>query len=181
MCAIVACTGDSRCITDDGDNGPCSFREVTRDHRPSDEHELRRLKKYVSEGTAFVERDEYDALRLYPGGLAVSRTIGDLQLSHAAVPEPDVFSVALRLDNGCTYRFVIGSDGVWDTFDTDVVGSLAARVKILEDGTEKVTSAKEAARAIIDDCIKKGGYQDDVTVLVMDVKLVEGEIKEKGT
>jgi serine/threonine protein phosphatase PrpC len=171
LCAIVACVGDSRCITDDGNNEPDSFRAVTRDHRPSDPDEQRRLKKCVAEGVAFLEKDEYEALRLYPGGLAVSRTIGDLLLSRAAVPEPDVFSVALRLENQSTCRFIIGSDGIWDTFDTEVVGRLAAREKIMDDGKKKVTSVREAAREIIDDCIKKGGYVDDVTVLVMDVSL----------
>ncbi len=171
MCAIVACVGDSRCITDDGNNDPDSFRPVTRDHRPSEPDEQRRLKKYVADGVAFLERDEYEALRLYPGGLAVSRTIGDLLLSHAAVPEPDVYPVSLRLENQATCRFVIASDGVWDTFDTEVVGRLAAREKTMEDGSTRATSVREAAREIMDDCIKKGGYVDDVTVLVMDVSL----------
>ena len=172
MCAIVACTGDSRCITNDGHDGS-SFRSVTVDHRPGNAEEMRRLKKYVAQGVVLVERDDppAGALRLYPGGLAVSRTIGDLALSEAAVTQPDVFTVGLKLENGGNYRFIIASDGLWDVFDTDAVGVLAARVKQVEDGTEKVTSAKEAAKEILDACIKEGGYEDDVTVLVMDISL----------
>jgi len=172
MCAIVACTGDSRCITNDGKDG-ASFRNVTTDHRPSNPEEHRRLKKYVAQGVAMLERDDtpFGALRLYPGGLAVTRTIGDLALSEAAVPRPDVFTVALRLENDATYRFVIASDGLWDVFDTDAVAKYAARMKLLDDGSEKVSSPKETAKEIMDACIKDGGYEDDVTVLVMDISL----------
>ena len=74
---IVANTGDSRLITDDG-TGKGKYRQVTTDHRPSDPIEKRRLTECVARGEAFMDRtSECRDVRIFPGGLAVSRTIGD--------------------------------------------------------------------------------------------------------
>ena len=74
---MVANTGDSRLITDDGSGGQ-EFRQVTTDHRPNNPAEKRRLTQAVARGETTLHRSsEYRDVRIFPGGLAVSRTIGD--------------------------------------------------------------------------------------------------------
>jgi len=74
---IVANTGDSRLITDEA-SGSAKFRQITTDHRPCDPSEKRRLTACVARGETTMHRSsEHKDVRIFPGGLAVSRTIGD--------------------------------------------------------------------------------------------------------
>lgn len=74
---VVANVGDSRLITDDA-RGNGKFRQVTTEHRPSNPAEKKRLTECVARGEATLHRSSESAdLRVFPGGLAVSRTIGD--------------------------------------------------------------------------------------------------------
>lgn len=74
---VVANTGDSRLLTDDA-TGTSNFRQLTTDHRPNDPAERRRLAACVARGEAFIHNSfECRDIRIFPGGLAVSRTIGD--------------------------------------------------------------------------------------------------------
>jgi hypothetical protein len=78
LCALVACAGDSRCITDDGGTRnstgaglPTEFRAVTKDHRPGEPEEHRRLQKCVKRGVCLMQHDNNNtgfagALRIYP-------------------------------------------------------------------------------------------------------------------
>jgi len=168
-CALVACAGDSRCITDDGCvDGVMNFRNVTKDHRPAEPDEARRLQTCVKRGTVLIAKDDniFGTLRIYPGGLAVSRTVGDLAFTEAAVPTPEVFIVPLAA--ATTFRFVIASDGLWDVFKTDEVGAMVAQ----ETADQEPRSPKKAAKELLDACIKHGGYEDDVTLLIMDVTVL---------
>jgi serine/threonine protein phosphatase PrpC len=74
---VVANTGDSRLITDDASSSQ-EFRQVTTDHRPSNPAEKKRLTEAVARGETTLRRSSEDRdVRIFPGGLAVSRTIGD--------------------------------------------------------------------------------------------------------
>lgn len=78
---VVANVGDSRLITDDA-RGNAKFRQVTTDHRPADPVEKKRLTECVARGEATLSRSsEYADVRVFPGGLAVSRTIGDCKFA----------------------------------------------------------------------------------------------------
>lgn len=78
--ALVANCGDSRLLTDDG-SGTTNFRPVTKDHRPSEPSELQRLKESQRDGRAYLDRiGRHRTLRVFPGGLAMSRSIGDVGL-----------------------------------------------------------------------------------------------------
>ena len=179
LVAVVANCGDSRLLTDDGTN---NFRAVTLDHRPEDPLERKRLEACVERHEASLEtQPNSDALRIYPGGLAVSRTVGDVGLSEAAVPTPDVYRITLSehlhpsesRDDSCeskdrTIRFLLASDGLWDVMNNQDVGSLAARRG--PDG--KYTSPTKAVEAVLSECLHRtGGHHDDTTVLVVDVKI----------
>lgn len=201
---MVANCGDSRLLTDDGSG---VFRQVTQDHRLQDPKERQRVDVLVRQGQASVgynndgggaQQQQEQVLRLYPGGLAVSRTIGDVDLCKGAIPTPDVYRIPLwqsRLDTTDstrevtesipeqedddidnndaihetrTIRFVLGSDGLWDVMGNEDVGSLASR----QDPQGKSVSPASAVDAVMKECLlRTGGHHDDTTVLVVDVKL----------
>jgi len=162
--AIVANCGDSRLLTDDG-SGTDDFRQITQDHRPQIPSERDRLQEYANQGEAYLS-GQNDKTRIFPGGLAVSRTIGDLGFCRGVIPTPDVFRLPLpRRQEGaqpCTWRFVVASDGLWDFVDFENIRHLAARIG--EDGS--VVDPKKAATKLIDSCVN---WMDDVTILVIDV------------
>ena len=174
--AVVANCGDSRLLTDDGSN---YFRQVTRDHRPDEPMEQQRLEEFVQRGEATLER--LDTWRVYPGGLAVSRTLGDVTYSPAAEPTPDVYRIPLSQplfsldskDDGCdapnrTIRFILASDGLWDVMSNHAVGSFGARND--SNGLHRPPAA--AVDAILAECLRRtGGRHDDTTVLVVDVEV----------
>jgi serine/threonine protein phosphatase PrpC len=179
--ALVANCGDSRLLTDDG-SGTTSFRPVTKDHRPSEPSELQRLKESQRDGRAYLARvGKRHTLRVFPGGLAMSRSIGDVGLSGAIIPTPDVFVLPLiddddDIDNsrphgysrGCTQRFVMASDGLWNYVSNETAGRLAARACV--DGSP-ARSPKQAVSELMEHCLQHGGYHDDVTILVVDVTI----------
>ena len=49
--------------------------------------------------------------RVWPGGLAMSRTIGDLEAGKVVLSHPEVRQVTLPATGG---RVIIASDGLWD-------------------------------------------------------------------
>jgi serine/threonine protein phosphatase PrpC len=125
----------------------------------------------VRQGKAYLARvSNRRTLRVFPGGLAVSRSIGDVGLCGAIIPTPDVFQ--LPLDCGgqpcCpgTHRFVLASDGLWDFVSNETVGRLAGRTFV--DGPRERTP-KQAGSELMAHCLQHGGYKDDVTILVVDV------------
>ena len=79
---------------------------ITVSHRLQDNpNERQRLKEYLSTPT---ERPN-SSLRLYPGGLAVSRSIGDADCQHVSC-EPNIYVDELAENDA----LVICTDGVWD-------------------------------------------------------------------
>jgi serine/threonine protein phosphatase PrpC len=168
---VVANCGDSRLLTDDG-SGSSHFRTVTRDHRVEDVTERARLDRYMeTHGQAAHLVQHRDTLRLYPGGLAVSRTIGDVGFTAAAVPTPDVYRIPLwgagetegearevsettsQSQEGRKVRFVLATDGIWDILSNTEVGELVA-----QDGRDGVArSPHEAARAVMNECLRRTG------------------------
>lgn len=172
--ALVANCGDSRLLTDDA-SGTTNFRQVTQDHRPDEPSELQRLKDCQRAGRAYLARvGKRHTLRVFPGGLAVSRTIGDVGQCRAIIPTPDVFVLPLMNDDdddndrGCTQRFVMASDGLWTYVSNEAAGMLAARTCV--DGLS-TRSPKQAVSELMEHCLQHGGYHDDVTILVVDVTI----------
>lgn len=129
---------------------------------------------------------------MFPGGLAVSRTIGDVAHSKAVICTPEVFRVPLNISAKRAQRFVIASDGLWDVLSNQKVGELAARYQrpsdcdqpssrsmsfsnksgaapLLEEATTFVSPSAAAAK-ILEHCLHNGGFLDDITILVVDVK-----------
>jgi serine/threonine protein phosphatase PrpC len=60
---------------------------------------------------------EIGPLRCWPGGLCLSRSIGDQDVGQFIVPVPLVKQVKLSTAGG---RLIIASDGVWDVLSPEV-------------------------------------------------------------
>jgi serine/threonine protein phosphatase PrpC len=187
---VVANTGDSRLITDDA-RGVGPYRQITTDHRPGNPAEKKRLTECVARGETTLSRSSDSSdVRVFPGGLSVSRTIGDGNCSRAVICTPEVINVPLKIcvDNAeeKTQRFVLASDGLWDVVDNEVVGAAAARMPALKrtiskDGSRqspksekngKICTPKEAATKVLQKCLDAGGSRDDITICVVDVSYV---------
>lgn len=174
--AVVANAGDCRLVTDDG-SGTHTYRQVTRDHRPEDPDEHKRLQNCAKQGKAILGRDVrgVGTLRIYPGGLAVSRSVGDVTSSSAVICTPEIFRVPIATkENYGVTRFVLGSDGLWDTLSNEKVGKIVARKQTKKnDASDKseevIVDPNQAASELMQECLKHGGYVDDVTLIVVDV------------
>jgi len=165
------------------DNGPgSSFCQLTKDHRLAaiiddvEDEEAVRLKACESHGAAVII-----GRRIYPGGLAVTRSIGDAAYSSAVIPTPDVLAIDLLPNAGneqesCrrkerTHRFIVASDGLWDslnllnTRNSDILSELACRKR--KDGSS--VDPKEAAINLMKLCVGDVGCFDDITIVVVDV------------
>jgi serine/threonine protein phosphatase PrpC len=105
------------------------------------------------------ERRGVGPLRVWPGGLAVSRSIGDRDGKKGGVISvPDVCRVLLdRSILAC--RIVIASDGLWD----------AATPKMVSAETRKMNCQNAAAALVKLSQKAKFDNRDDVTVIVLDL------------
>ncbi|XP_040870719.1 probable protein phosphatase 2C 12 isoform X5 [Glycine max] len=113
----VASVGDSRCILEPSEGG---IYYLSADHRlESNEEERVRITSSGGEvgrlntggGT------EVGPLRCWPGGLCLSRSIGDMDVGEFIVPVPHVKQVKLSTAGG---RIILSSDGVWDALSAEM-------------------------------------------------------------
>ncbi|KAF6260285.1 phosphatase 2C-like domain-containing protein [Scenedesmus sp. NREL 46B-D3] len=114
----VANTGDSNAIIDCGD----SVQEITYSHRIQvNKNEQNRLRQagaqlaplgFHLQGPAKPQEMGVGPLRMWPGGLCVSRSIGDLDAGPLIVPLPHVRQVLLTRHRAL--RLIMASDGLWD-------------------------------------------------------------------
>ncbi|KAG1675420.1 hypothetical protein FOA52_012339 [Chlamydomonas sp. UWO 241] len=92
--------------------------------------------------------------RVWPGGLMMTRTLGDHGAQGLCIPEPEVRQVTLPPGGA---RLVIASDGLWD----------ACLFKTMLGNMRKMPP-DQAANLAVRNAIKKRGLTDDITVLVID-------------
>ena len=57
-------------------------------------------------------------LRIWPGGLAMARSIGDVEAGALAIAEPEIRQITLPLSGA---RLIIASDGLWDAITPKTV------------------------------------------------------------
>jgi len=81
-------------------------------------------------------------LRAWPGGLAMSRAIGDADCSSWLIAEPHVRTVALP-PGGCD--IVLATDGVWDAQTDAAVVATARAAGTLQSAAERIRRAPPAA------------------------------------
>ncbi|KVI06665.1 Protein phosphatase 2C [Cynara cardunculus var. scolymus] len=151
----VASVGDSRCILESADGG---LYYLSADHRLECSEEER---ERVTASGGEVGRlnagggTQIGPLRCWPGGLCLSRSIGDLDVGEFIVPVPYVKQVKLSSAGG---RMIIASDGVWDAMSAEA--ALVCCRGLLPDA---------AAAQIVKEAVQFKGLRDDTTCIVVDI------------
>ncbi|XP_013676439.1 probable protein phosphatase 2C 15 [Brassica napus] len=151
----VACVGDSRCILDTSGG---SVSNLTVDHRLEDNKEER--ERVTASGgevgrLSIVGGVEIGPLRCWPGGLCLSRSIGDMDVGEFIVPVPFVKQVKLSNLGG---RLIIASDGIWDALSSEAAAKACRGLP-----------AELAARQVVKEALRRRGLKDDTTCIVVDI------------
>ena len=147
-----------RSIDEDAATAPDmpDFRRLTRDHNPDDPFEARRL---VDAGARLGRMrqggEEVGPMRTYPGGLAVSRAIGDLN-APAVICKPECTRVPVPPAGG---RLVLASDGLWNALGDGEAATIA----------HEAESAEAAAASLVRAVMQRRGAHDDITIVVVDI------------
>nr|XP_023912742.1 probable protein phosphatase 2C 5 isoform X2 [Quercus suber]POF10101.1 putative protein phosphatase 2c 5 [Quercus suber] len=145
----VASVGDSRCILDT-QGGVVSL--LTVDHRLEENVEER---ERVTASGGEVGRLNVGPLRCWPGGLCLSRSIGDTDVGEFIVPIPHVKQVKISNAGG---RLIIASDGIWDALSSDMAAKSCRGLP-----------AELAAKLVVKEALRSRGLKDDTTCLVVDI------------
>ncbi|CAN0872975.1 Probable protein phosphatase 2C 12 [Linum grandiflorum] len=155
----VASVGDSRCILESAEG---DLYYLSADHRlDCNEEERDRITASGGEvgrlntggGT------EIGPLRCWPGGLCLSRSIGDMDVGEFIVPVPYVKQVKLSTGGG---RLIISSDGVWDSLTAEAALECCRGMP-----------PEAAASQIVKEAIHPKGIRDDTTCIVVDILAME--------
>ncbi|XP_062158457.1 probable protein phosphatase 2C 12 isoform X2 [Alnus glutinosa] len=151
----VASVGDSRGILESAEGG---IYYLSADHRlDCNEEERERITTSGGEVGRLNTGGgaEIGPLRCWPGGLCLSRSIGDMDVGEYIVPVPYVKQVKLSTAGG---RLIISSDGVWD--------ALAAETAL---DCCRGMPADAAAAQIVKESLQAKGLRDDTTCIVIDI------------
>lgn len=151
----VASVGDSRCILDAFGGGVSA---LSVDHRFEENAEER--KRVMDCGgevcrLSLAGGAEIGPLRCWPGGLCLSRSIGDVDVGDFIVPIPHVKQIKLSKAGG---RLIIASDGVWDALSCEKAAKCCRGLP-----------AELAARQVVKESLRTRGLRDDTTCLVVDL------------
>ncbi|XP_030969925.1 probable protein phosphatase 2C 15 [Quercus lobata] len=151
----VASVGDSRCILDT-QGGTVST--LTVDHRLEENVEER--ERVTASGgevgrLSIAGGAEIGPLRCWPGGLCLSRSIGDMDVGEFIVPIPYVKQVKLSKAGG---RLIIASDGIWDALSSEMAAKSCRGLP-----------AELAARQVVKEALRTRGLKDDTTCIIVDV------------
>ncbi|XP_076913175.1 putative protein phosphatase 2C 5 [Bidens hawaiensis] len=151
----VASVGDSRCILDT-QAGVVSL--LTVDHRLEENVEER--ERVTASGGEVGRLNIFGGngvgpLRCWPGGLCLSRSIGDTDVGEFIVPIPHVKQVKLSSSGG---RLIIASDGIWDALSSETAAQSCRGLP-----------AELAAKLVVKEALRSRGLKDDTTCVVVDI------------
>ncbi|KAL2642969.1 hypothetical protein R1flu_010556 [Riccia fluitans] len=150
----VASVGDSRCVLE----YQGTLTTLTVDHRLEvDEDERNRIQACGGEvgRLSTVGGAEIGPLRCWPGGLCLSRSIGDMDVGEFIVPIPYVKQIKIGALGG---RLIVASDGVWDALSTEKTAKCCRGLP-----------AELAAKAVVKEALRTRGLRDDTTCLIVDI------------
>ena len=160
----VANVGDSLAVVDTG----AAVLSVCADHRI---HNSKREQERVRSAGGMVSRvaecgvgpapdsnSGLGPLRVWPGGVANARALGDFDVPPGLLlAAPHITQVRLPLDGG---RIIVASGGVWDSLDVHRAAKTARSVAACEAADRVLAAALRAT----------GGVpRDDVSIVVVDV------------
>jgi len=144
---------------------------LTKDHKPTDPKERQRLlearaivrpSRVINPHTgAWIEVGAvrvWDASQIY--GVAMSRSLGDMQVHPYLIPVPDISTRQLDANDRIV---VLATDGVWDVMENEEAGQLSMQ------GTPA-----ESCQEIVSVCARRWdtqmpGRRDDITTVVVDL------------
>ncbi|PIN10034.1 Serine/threonine protein phosphatase [Handroanthus impetiginosus] len=151
----VASVGDSRGVLETAEG---TIHYLSADHRLDCSEEER---ERITASGGEVGRlntgggTEIGPLRCWPGGLCLSRSIGDMDVGEFIVPVPHVKQIKLSSTGG---RVIISSDGVWDALSAEAAFECCRGMP-----------ADAAASEIVKEAVQVKGLRDDTTCIVIDI------------
>ncbi|KAK9804924.1 hypothetical protein WJX72_012226 [[Myrmecia] bisecta] len=158
----VANVGDSLGLLDTG----YDVLAITADHRVCDSAEEQDRVTQLGGTITNVDRSGHGPsadpvnglgpLRIWPGGVANARAIGDFDVPGYLLPCPHIHQLVVPRQGG---RMVIASDGVWDAFDMKRVAKL----------TRSHPTAVAAGKILTTVVRAQGGLRDDTSLIVVDI------------
>lgn len=170
--------GDTLIIGNVGDSRAVLCRSgrpvaVSIDHKPNRPEERQRIEACggrvgTTEGEAFgrIKVSCCDALfkccgptrplRVFPGGLSVSRTIGDIGLKtgNLIIAEPEIWQGELTEEDNF---LILACDGVWDVMSSQQAVDLVKK---------HTGDAEEAAKVLAKDAYRRGST-DNISVVIV--------------
>lgn len=151
----VASVGDSRCILESAEG---DLYYLSADHRL--ECNVEERERITASGGEVGRLNtgggaEIGPLRCWPGGLCLSRSIGDVDVGEFIVPVPYVKQIKLSTSGG---RLIISSDGVWDALSAEAALDCCRGMP-----------AEAAAAQIVKEAVQFKGLRDDTTCIVIDI------------
>lgn len=168
---ISANVGDSRAVLARYENGQYNAINLTRDHKPTEPDEMKRILNNGGRIKQFTEPRTGNSIgpeRIWLKnseipGLAMSRSLGD-NLAHtvgvSAEPEIQKFEF-----NGNEKFILLASDGIWEFIDSD------ESVRIIKDFYEKDMDAVGALSALVKEAFKRWKSEedniDDITAILI--------------
>lgn len=170
---IVANCGDSRAVLYRGRVA----MPLSVDHKPDREDEYERIE---AAGGKVIQ---WDGSRVF-GVLAMSRSIGDRYLKPSIIPDPEIMFVSREKEDEC---LILASDGLWDVMTNEEACDIARRRILVwhkkhgdtvERG-EGADPAAEAAAVYLSRLAIQKGSKDNITVVVVDLK-VSRKFKKKN-
>ncbi|KAL4855356.1 putative protein phosphatase 2C 15 [Chlorella vulgaris] len=155
--------GDSRAILDTG----LESVQLTVDHRvATHKGERRRVEAmgnniapidFTGSGPATRQDNGVGPLRIWPGGLCLSRAIGDFDVGDSVIPFPHIMQVLVPPTGA---RLLVASDGVWDAYEK--MNRLGSMLRSWTLDTCPQRLIQSIVRAY-------GGLRDDTSLIVVDI------------
>ena len=168
---ICANLGDSRAVLAKYENGAYNAIDLSRDHKPSDPDEMKRillkggrirpfydeeLKKYLGPERVWLNNSDIP-------GLAMTRSLGD-KVAHSVgvISEPEIRKYEF---NGNEKFIILASDGIWEYIDSDEC------VNIVKDFYENDMDAIGALNSLVKQAFNRWKSMedsiDDITAIVI--------------
>ncbi|CAG9334222.1 unnamed protein product [Blepharisma stoltei] len=166
----IANVGDSRAIlsTQKGNE----TYNLSRDHRPADEAEHNRIR--AAGGQVYISSKlnvkDHKAYRIFPGGLNVSRTIGDLNAKieeHGGIPnvissQPEIRTLKIKNDHDF---IMMGCDGIFDVLSTKEVIETIWKSSVEEENMVS-NACRKGVEAVISESMRKRS-SDNLTAIII--------------
>jgi serine/threonine protein phosphatase PrpC len=166
---ISANVGDSRCVVGKFDGKNWKAKNLTRDHKPNEEDEKKRIiekggriESYKDEDGEFVGPERVWLKTEDVPGLAMSRSFGD-DVAHTVgvISQPEIFEYNLVNED----KFILlASDGIWEFISSDECVNIVKDYYLKDDidGALSYLYKESSKRWIMEEEVI-----DDITLIIM--------------